>query len=190
MSIAIVSDLHGNSLVLKKLIKDVFPETNEIWWIGDLFYNYKKDDASIAEAKDVLMTLSNYKEKPCFHVMGNTDSMDGYHSFSDRFESTPVCTKMVGEDTFILTHGHLHETRKALTDLAKEHHASVVITGHTHIAGLVVENDLIFVNPGSPTVPRDTQATPTYILFFPEEKKFQIKYLPTGETIQELYYNS
>jgi putative phosphoesterase len=190
MVIAIVSDLHGKSDTLSKLIVDIFPSVNEIWWIGDLFYNYKKDEASITEAKEVLTILSNYKDRPCLYIIGNTDNMSGYQSFLGRFETETFLKKKVGEDTLILTHGHLYENSEALVNLAKQNKAKIVISGHTHIAGLGVENDIILVNPGSPSVPRDDESTPTYVLYYPEEKKFQVKHLPTNATLQELYYRT
>ncbi len=190
MSIAIVSDLHGKIVILKQLITDVFPSVDEIWWGGDLFYNYKKDPVSMAESKEVLTTLSNYKDKPCIFISGNTDNMTEFQSFSTRFEPESFHKKQMGEDTLLLIHGHLYETRKSQIKLAKENKAQIVISGHTHLAGMMVEDDIILINPGSPSIPRDEEATPTYILYFPEEKKFQIKHLPTGNTLQELYYNS
>ena len=169
---------------------DVFPTVDEVWWIGDLFYNYKKDPVAMAESKEVLTTLSNYRDKPCLFIAGNTDNMTDFQSFSSRFEPDSFYKKKMGKDTFILTHGHLYETRKSLIKLAQENKALIVISGHTHLAGLVVEENILLINPGSPSIPRDEEATPTYILFSSDEKKFQVKHLPTGDTLQELYYNS
>jgi putative phosphoesterase len=188
MVIAIVSDLHGKLAILNKLKAEVFPSVDEIWWIGDLFYNYKKDEASVTEAKDVLTALLEYTDKPSLYIAGNTDSMHAYQTFESKLDRDDFHLKTMGEDIFVLTHGHIYESREALLALAAENKAQVVISGHTHIAELAIENDVIFINPGSPSVPRDDEATPTYILFYPEEHKVQIKHLPSGDVLDELYY--
>lgn len=187
--IAIVADLHGKSAVLKKLMADVFPTVSEIWWLGDLFYSYKKDEASITESSSVMSTLLAYKDKPSVYVMGNTDSMDGFGAFAAKFEPETVVKKVIGTDKIILTHGHLHETREALINLAKDNEAQIVISGHTHLPLLAIEDDILLVNPGSPAIPRDEEATPTYILFNPENKQFQLIHFPTGKVLNELYYS-
>lgn len=57
----------------------------------------------------------------------------------------------------LLTHGHLEGGRAGgnLQQKAQEQGATVVITGHTHVAQVVTQEGILFFNPGSITRPRD-----------------------------------
>ena len=39
----------------------------------------------------------------------------------------------------------------------------IVVTGHTHVANIHTENNILYLNPGSPIKPRDSQ--PSIIIF-------------------------
>uniref|UniRef100_UPI00187D19E8 metallophosphoesterase family protein n=1 Tax=Candidatus Magnetaquicoccus inordinatus TaxID=2496818 RepID=UPI00187D19E8 len=59
--------------------------------------------------------------------------------------------------------------------------------GHTHLSELAIKDDLVFINPGSVTLPRDEATISTYILYNTFKKRFQLKELFTGDVLQELY---
>lgn len=56
-----------------------------------------------------------------------------------------------------ITHGHVFDVKKSLNRLfykAKEKRAEIVCFGHTHLAGAEKIDDIVFINPGSLTIPR------------------------------------
>ena len=60
--------------------------------------------------------------------------------------------------TIALTHGHRHD-RTALSLLARQEGAGVVVVGHTHRVGVDHIGDVAVVNPGSHADPRGGQPT-------------------------------
>lgn len=64
----------------------------------------------------------------------------------------------------LLTHGHQYGVKFGLERLyyrSQEIGANIVIYGHTHIPLYLVENNVHFLNPGSPTLPRGN-SNPSY----------------------------
>ncbi|MGV2622416.1 metallophosphoesterase [Halobacillus sp. ACCC02827] len=92
-----------------------------------------------------------------YYAKGNCD-------FEPDMENEQVLT--VGDVTFYVTHGHLHQVKTTLMPLkykAQENEAQVACFGHSHIAGAEVVDGVLLINPGSARLPRDREE-PTYAL--------------------------
>lgn len=66
----------------------------------------------------------------------------------------------------LLVHGHEHGVKHDLLRLkllAKEYDARIVVYGHTHRPGYMLEEGILYVNPGSLARPRG-YPDPTYVL--------------------------
>ena len=187
MEIAIYSDLHGNPAVLKTLMDNVFPTVDHIWAVGDLFYSYNKDDASKAKSTEVMETLLAYKDKPVDYIMGNTDAFEEFKAFQEVFASETFLVKEIDGLKIILTHGHLYETELKMQELLNEHHAKIMVYGHSHLFEIKIRDNHIFLNPGSVTLPRDENTIATYLLLNTIEKRVQLKEINTGDILEELY---
>lgn len=75
---------------------------------------------------------------------------------------------------FFIVHGHLYHVDagiQGLASYAKEHHIDVVCFGHTHRPTCQIQDDIIYINPGSVTYPRGQYRYPTYCLFDTKTKK-------------------
>ncbi|RDW21643.1 metallophosphoesterase family protein [Oceanobacillus chungangensis] len=62
--------------------------------------------------------------------------------------------------TYYVSHGHLLGVKTDLTGLsirAKEAGANVICFGHTHLAGTLLKDHQLFINPGSIRMPRRRQ---------------------------------
>lgn len=71
---------------------------------------------------------------------------------------------IMGKKIF-LTHGHkygVYYSRDSLYYKGLELGADLVLYGHTHIAEIVHEENMIIMNPGSPTSPRGRDMKPTF----------------------------
>lgn len=73
----------------------------------------------------------------------------------------------IGDHHVFITHGHgyfvgMNEDR--LKAEARGRGADIVMYGHTHMPALTVEPDLITLNPGSISYPRQEGRKPSYIL--------------------------
>lgn len=78
---------------------------------------------------------------PVYAVRGNCDV---HHSFD-----TPI-TRSIDIGCGLLTVAHrVHHARAAVSSNTR-----VMVYGHTHLPVIKQENDLLIINPGSPTLPR------------------------------------
>lgn len=85
-------------------------------------------------------------------VVGNVDD--------DRVRARLTAVEVVDVDgaRIVLVHGHEHgETARAM--LGRQEGADLVVSGHTHRAGVVDAGDVTLLNPGSHADPRGGVAT-------------------------------
>lgn len=90
---------------------------------------------------------------PCIRVRGNNDYFD---NTSEDFELVDI-----GKTRILLTHGHkenVYRTYNRLVEKAKETGASIVVFGHTHTYYKKYHGNILLLNPGSPSLPRDGNA--------------------------------
>ena len=119
MKILILSDSHYKSL-------------NDI--------NFKEYDY-ILHAGDYGISKNEIEENGIIYVKGNCD-IEGLNEVSIEIDNKK----------FLITHGHLYDVKYDLTRLlfkGLSQNANFVIYGHTHIANIVEEEGIIFINPGS-----------------------------------------
>ncbi len=113
-------------------------------------------------------------ECPVEIVLGNNDF------FSDLEREREF---KIGNYKVWLTHGHNYYVsmgNETIKEEARSRGMDIVIYGHTHRPVVDVEKDVIAVNPGSLTYPRQEGKRPSYIIMQineQEELNFSIKYL-------------
>jgi putative phosphoesterase len=98
--------------------------------------------------KDIIKLNDKYKKR-IEYVVGNND-----------FAFDPVYDRVldVAGKRIFMTHGHKHAVYYDLGRLsfkAQEVYADVVLYGHTHRQSRDDYNGIIFLNPGSTSLPRD-----------------------------------
>ncbi|KNF07225.1 phosphoesterase, MJ0936 family [Gottschalkia purinilytica] len=134
MRIVVLSDTHGsidNSILKISQLKDV----DIIIHLGD-------------NVKDAI----NLKEKlgiEVIYVKGNCDFL-GEKSDEEKIIS-------LNNKKFFITHGHLYDVKKDMNKIfyrGKELGANVILFGHSHVPTVVKYEDILLLNPGSPTKPR------------------------------------
>ena len=90
---------------------------------------------------------------------------------------------MIGSYQVWLTHGHNYYVsmgNEILKEEAEARGADIVMYGHTHKPVVDVGENLIAVNPGSLTYPRQVGRKPSYIIMDLDEQgkaHFEIRYL-------------
>lgn len=118
--------------------------------------------------------LSQAAQCPVHIVLGNNDF------FSDLPRELEL---EIGSYRVWITHGHTYYVSvgcERIKQEARERGVDIVIFGHTHRPYLDVEDDLITLNPGSISYPRQDGHRPSYILMeLDEEGKadFRIEYM-------------
>lgn len=92
----------------------------------------------------------------------------------------------LAEEKILLAHGHLlsvYETPDVLKQKAKEVGATIVLFGHTHMAGANQLDDILFVNPGSYSRPRGLPL-PSYAIISAFSDDYLVEWKsPTGELL-------
>lgn len=111
---------------------------------------------------------------PVHMIAGNNDFLCGLPG-EEEFE--------IGRYRVFITHGHgyyVNMTEEYLQDTARELGADIVMYGHTHLPVLEIEEDLVTLNPGSLTYPRQSGRRPSYIVMTLDDNgkaDFEIRYL-------------
>ncbi|NLM50499.1 MAG: metallophosphoesterase [Clostridiaceae bacterium] len=133
MRALVISDTHGDIKNAKSAIKLTSPDV--IFHLGDL-------------VRDAIKLKEEFSHIPIHYVKGNND-----------FSLAPAEQVVdFGGYKIYLCHGHqfdVHYTLNRLMYRAQEKGAHAVLFGHTHRSFYETYEDIIFLNPGSPSRPRD-----------------------------------
>jgi len=91
-----------------------------------------------------------------------------------------------------VTHGHLYGVKSSLTSIqlrAEEVGAEIVCFGHSHIPFAEKVNNILFINPGSIALPKQTMK-PSYVrVTWQDKSKIKVGFhLPNGEVIHDFSY--
>lgn len=143
MKILVVSDTHGRSSELKKVLYKVKP-IDTLIHCGDV----EGDENYIREIA----------ECPCYFVRGNNDF------FSDLPREEVFS---LGDYKVMVTHGHLYGVSMDTTMLREEARSrgvQIVMFGHTHRPFLEQREDITVLNPGSLSYPRQSGRKPSFLI--------------------------
>ncbi len=135
MRIIVISDTHGRPSLIEKIIESQ-PDAKDIFFLGDLI-------------KDIEDMPFMYPSRNFHIVSGNCDYGSVYKSAD---------AALVGGKRILFTHGHAYSVKSGigrLSQWAKAENADIVLYGHTHVAKTEYADRVLFVNPGSPTCPRE-----------------------------------
>ena len=173
MKIVIVSDTHGS----RKNIENVCecnPDADMLIHLGDV-----EDDEVIEKEKpfDMLIHLgdaegsehviADWLDEDCDLVM-----VQGNNDFFSRLPREEEF-ELEGHHIFI-THGHAYYVSMGeahLQEEARRRGADIVMYGHTHVPALTIDADLVTLNPGSLTYPRQQGRQATYMVMKLEKGK-------------------
>ncbi|MEG1459318.1 MAG: metallophosphoesterase [Acetivibrio sp.] len=143
MKVLIVSDSHGRNQYLGQVIKKVSP-VDLIIHLGDL----EGSESFLRENSSCPMEI----------VSGNNDYSTDFEREKEIF---------IGNYKVLLTHGHrynVHYGTEKIKDWARENGASIVMFGHTHLPLIDLSSDIIALNPGSISLPRQEGHRPSYLI--------------------------
>lgn len=116
-----------------------------------------RDADAMIHCGDSELSYDSKELEGIYYAKGNCD-------FEREMEEEQTVT--VGDLTFLVVHGHLHQVKTTLMPLsyrAEEVGAQVACFGHSHIAAAEKVGDTLFINPGSARLPRNRKE-PTYAI--------------------------
>lgn len=143
MKVLIVSDTHHHNDNYIRVIERVAP-VDMVIHCGDI------------EGSEYL--IAEYAGCPVQMVMGNNDF------FSDLPREKEF---NIGKYKVWLTHGHTYYVSMSNENIkreARERGVDIVMYGHSHRPVIDIEGDIIAINPGSLTYPRQEGKKPSYII--------------------------
>ncbi|WP_300672947.1 YfcE family phosphodiesterase [Desulfoluna sp.] len=164
-SLIITADIHGH-LPTWRLIKAQLKPGDGLAVAGDLFdtvYGRAHPEFDPFTIREEFQALAN----PTWYVCGNCDQPDFYSgelSLAFSWE----------EKTLLLAHGHSH-----LPDLTDY---DIVIQGHTHVSQLDTLMGKVFLNPGSPVIPRGGHQGFARL----SDNRLELVELPGGRVVEQL----
>lgn len=148
MKVLIVSDSHRDNSNIEKVLKKVKP-------IDMLIH--------CGDAEGAERYIQQLAECPIYVVAGNND-----------FFSTLQKELVFNIDKYkvFLTHGHYYYVSmgtERLVEEAKLRGVDIVMYGHTHKPLIDIRDDIVIINPGSISYPRQEGRKPTYIIMETDE---------------------
>lgn len=159
MRILVVSDTHRNNENYFKVLQ-IEENLDMVIHLGD------------GEGSEY--TIENAVSCPVEMVLGNND-------FFSKIPSEK--TLQIGEYCVMITHGHRYRVsmgNELLKDEAIARRADIVMYGHTHKPVIDISDDIIAINPGSLSYPRQENRRPSYIIMEIDENgkaNFSLKFL-------------
>ena len=162
MKVLIVSDTHKHNDNFFKILEKVSP-VDMVIHCGDI----EGSEYAIAAAADCMVEM----------VAGNNDF----------FSQLPMEREFgIGKYHVWVTHGHNYYVsmgNERLKQEAKQRGVDIVFYGHTHRPVLDLGDDIIAVNPGSLSYPRQDGKRPSYVLMDIDrfgEAHFTLRYIEEG----------
>ena len=166
MRYLVLSDIHGGADELSQALTyfDQY-QCDYLVLLGDLLNHGPRNKVPESYEPPKVAQLLNAMNTKIISVRGNCDSEVDSMMFNFPCNA-PYGYLLVstarGVQRIFLTHGHLHKidsgdgsSANELRDKLGLKHGDIVLSGHTHVAGIFMKpNGLININPGSTTLPK------------------------------------
>lgn len=169
MKIMVASDIHGSIGVARKIFEVYEQEgADKLLLLGDLLYHGPRNDLpDDYRPKEVIALLNSHKED-ILAVRGNCDT-----EVDQMVLEFPIMADYIyvtsGDLVVFASHGH-HYNRENPPVFLPE--GAILLNGHTHVAMDEDCGSYRYMNPGSPSIPKNGTA-PSYIII--EDGKAELK---------------
>ncbi len=159
MKIGVISDTHGSLTAWQNAV-DYFKRADLIIHCGDLLYHGPRNPLPDGYDPAKLATAVNQTRQRIVFAKGNCDS-----EVDQLMVNVPIMApyaQVFTPDWQILAHhGHTLD----IGDMPDWTHGyNLIISGHTHLPGITRQGRQVFLNPGSPALPKNEDLTPTIAL--------------------------
>ena len=178
MKLLIGSDIHGSALYCRKLIEAYRDEgAQRMILLGDILYHGPRNDLPAEYAPKEVIRMLNECKQEIYAVRGNCEA-----EVDQMVLDFPVMADYMllfenGRAVYA-THGHIYNEEK-LPPMKK---GDVLLHGHTHVPRAERKGDILILNPGSVSIPKEGNP-PTYAVL--EDGLFSVKDFE-GKTVKEI----
>lgn len=179
MKLFIISDIHGSLYYLKKVMEIFEKEKcDKLVILGDELYHGPRNPLpKDYSPKEVIEILNGYRDK-IIAVRGNCDSEVDQMVLKYPIMSDYSMIYLDGKRIY-LTHGHIYNKDNPLPMSSGD----ILIYGHFHIPMIEQKDGMLFLNPGSISLPKNNSEHSFAIL---EKNKFTIKNLEETVILETL----
>ena len=177
MRFLIASDIHG-SLPAAERISSIFTSGSfdALLLLGDLLYHGPRNDLPGTYAPKKVISILSELSGSIISVRGNCEA-----EVDQMVLPFPVLSESasVFADgwTIFMTHGHIYTPEKHPGGI------DAFFSGHTHLPVLERRNGIVYLNPGSVSIPKGGNP-PSYAVW--EDGRIRIAELGSGRTMAEL----
>ena len=174
MKLMIASDIHGSAFYCRSMI-EAFEreEADRLLLLGDILYHGPRNDLPAEYAPKKVIAMLNPLKRNLLCVRGNCDT-----EVDQMVLPFPILADYAvlsqGNRLIYATHGHVYNPQ----NLPPLQPGDVLLMGHTHVPMAKEENGLLFLNPGSVSIPKE-QSPHSYMIL--ENGVFYWKDVETGE---------
>lgn len=147
----IASDIHGSAYWCRRLLEAYEKEAaDRMILLGDILYHGPRNDLPQEYDPKAVIAMLNGMEIQPLCVRGNCDC-----EVDQMVLNFPVLADYallpIGSKTVFVTHGHKFNT-SSLPPMAK---GDILLHGHTHVPKCEACGDVMYLNPGSVSIPKE-----------------------------------
>ena len=175
MKILVASDIHGSNYYTDKIIEAYKKENaDRIIILGDLYYHGPRNPLpKDYNPMEVSRKLNNLKDIiKC--VKGNCDAE--VDEMISEFKFEEMIKEEINGKKFIFTHGHKYNINNVPDDV------EILVYGHFHTGFIKEKKGIIFVNPGSISLPKNDTKN-SYLII--DDNKLILKECEENKIIEE-----
>lgn len=178
MKIIVISDIHGSLFYMNK-IKEIIDKSNvdKIVLLGDLYYHGPRNPLTQEyNPQQVANNLNSYKDK-ILCVRGNCDAQ--VDEMISEFKFNDNVKLDINGKRFFFTHGHKYNIDNLPDNI------DVIVYGHFHTGFIKQKDNVICVNSGSISLPKDNTKN-SYLII--DDNNIKLMDLD-GNIIDRIKYN-
>lgn len=183
MKIGVISDTHGDLQAWQQALAGPFKDVDLILHAGDVLYHGPRNPLLDGYGPADLAEAINACEVPIMIAQGNCDSEVDQMVLDIKIQNPYVITDQP-QGRILVTHGHRYNSEQ-IDGLIVHHKIDIWISGHTHIPILEKQGDVIFLNPGSCSLPKGEKPRRSVAII--ESDQIQLVDIDTNQVYKTLY---
>jgi uncharacterized protein len=180
MVIGVISDTHGSLTAWRQAYEKYFQNVDFIIHCGDVLYHGPRNPLPDGYDPKSLACELNFLSTPLLIVRGNCDAEVDQLVLEYPLES-PYAHIITPEFKILAHHGHHWSPEDIPAKISGLY--NIIISGHTHVPEIRQINHTIYLNPGSPSLPKN-DTPPTLALI--DQTEIKIINITNG---QPVYYH-
>ena len=152
MKIGVMSDTHGSLTYFEKAL-DVLSDCDVLIHGGDILYHGPRNDIPEGYNPKGLISKINSLDNIII-ARGNCDADVDQMVINHPIQS-PYVMSQFGETRTVTTHGYTDSKEDTINKAKSMGCSDILILGHTHVKELYLDENLVVLNPGSTSIPKD-----------------------------------